>query len=64
MHPLNQLNEMADFETHSKSQPHFTSLLDQITIPKGQKAKFIFRYGYPKIEAKPSPRRSIESIIV
>ncbi|UOE95426.1 twin-arginine translocation signal domain-containing protein [Alkalihalobacillus sp. LMS39] len=64
MHPLNQLNEMADFETHSKSQPHFTSLLDQITIPKGQKAKFIFRYGYPSIEAKPSPRRSIESIIV
>ncbi|MGN8647358.1 Acg family FMN-binding oxidoreductase [Gracilibacillus sp. HCP3S3_G5_1] len=64
MQPLNQLNEMVDREKKLDVNEYFGNALKNITGDASWKGLFIFRCGYPLKETHPSPRRSINDVIL
>ena len=64
LHPLNQLNEMADREKSLNVTGHFGGELKKITGDPSWNGLFIFRIGYPLKETNLSPRRSINEVIL
>ena len=64
MQPLNQMPERAAREEVLGIQPQFGNVLQELTGGSEWQALMVFRTGYPTTEALPSPRRSIEQVIV
>jgi nitroreductase len=64
MHPLNQPVEMVDRERQLGGEPRATRALSAITGDPAWKPTFFFRMGYPNREARPSPRRPVESVVL
>ncbi|MED4531133.1 hypothetical protein ABET51_15125 [Metabacillus fastidiosus] len=64
MHPLNQVNEMADREVSLNSKPRFGDKLKKLTGDSGWNGLFIFRLGYPLEEVHISPRREMKDILL
>ncbi|MED4400382.1 hypothetical protein ABET41_18925 [Metabacillus fastidiosus] len=64
MHPLNQINEMADRETQLNSKRHFRNKLKELVGHSDWNGLFIFRLGYPLEEVHISPRREIKNILI
>jgi hypothetical protein len=64
MQPLNQMPERAAREEVLHIQPQFGKVLQELTGGSEWQALMVFRTGYPTTAALPSPRRSIEEVIV
>ena len=62
--PLNQMSERADREQQLGIEPRFGKVLTELVADAGSQALMPFRIGYPTVEAKPSPRRDIQSVLV
>ena len=64
MHPLNQMPERADREASMGSEAKFGNALKELIGDTNWQALMPFRMGYPLRESLPSPRRSVEDVIV
>lgn len=64
MHPMNQPVELVDREHQLNKEPIAAKELATLTGDKNWKPTFSFRAGYAVTEAKSSPRRKIEDVIV
>ena len=64
MQPLNQMSERADRERQLGIEPRFGNALGELVADAGFQALMPFRIGYPTVEAKPSPRRDLQSVLV
>jgi hypothetical protein len=64
MQPLNQMSERADREQQLGIEPRFGNALKELVGDTGMQALMSFRVGYPTVEAKPSPRRDLQSVLV
>lgn len=62
--PLNQMSERADREQQLGIEPRFGAALKELVADAGSQALMPFRIGYPTVEAKPSPRRDVQSVLV
>ena len=62
--PLNQMSERADREQQLGIEPRFGNALRELVADAGFQALMPFRIGYPTVEAKPSPRRDLQSVLV
>lgn len=62
--PLNQMSERADRELQLGLEPRFGNALKELVADAGSQALMPFRIGYPTVEAKPSPRRDLKSVLV
>jgi len=62
--PLNQMSERADREQQLGIEPRFGKVLTELVADAASQALMPFRIGYPTVEAKPSPRRDIQSVLV
>lgn len=60
VHPLNQVNERQDRESQLGLDPYFGHALQQL-VGEGEHV-FMFRIGYARDAALPSPRRPIEEV--
>jgi hypothetical protein len=63
LHHMNQVTERVDRERQLGIRPRFGEALPQI-LPQGWQALASFRVGHPTREARPSPRRAVEAVIV
>ena len=63
MGPLNQMVERLEREMQLKIEPHFGREVDALVSETSWQALFPFRMGYPKVEAKLSPRRAIQDVM-
>lgn len=61
LHPLNQVNERLDREQQMNLTPHFGDALRSIVGGHGEHV-FLFRMGYARDQALPSPRRSADEV--
>jgi len=64
MHPLNQMPERADREASQGIEPKFGNALKELIGDPTWQALMPFRMGYPLQDSLPSPRRSVEDVIV
>ena len=64
MHPLNQMPERADRETSVGIEAKFGNVLKELIGDGKWQALMPFRIGYPLRESLPSPRRSVEDVVV
>ena len=64
MQPLNQLPERADREVTQDLEPRFTRALSALMEGTQTQALMPFRIGYPLTPALPSPRRSVEQVLL
>ena len=64
MNPLNQMVERLEREKQLKIEPHFGREVDALVSDSSWQALFPFRMGYPKVEAKLSPRRAIQDVML
>ena len=64
MQPLNQMTERAERETQLGTKPDFGGVLEDLIGEPGWRALMPFRVGYPTAEARLSPRRAVEDVIV
>jgi hypothetical protein len=64
MQPLNQMPERADRERSLGIEPRFDRALKELAADPGWEVLMPFRLGYPTVAAWPSPRRSIDEVIV
>jgi hypothetical protein len=64
MQPLNQMPERADRELQLGIEPRFGNALKELVADAGMHALMPFRIGYPTVEAKPSPRRDLRSVLI
>ena len=64
MQPLNQMSERADRERQLGIEPRFGNALKELVGDAGMQALMPFRVGYPTVEARPSPRRDLQSVLV
>ena len=64
MQPLNQMSERADRELQLGIEPRFGKALKELIGDAGMQALMPFRAGYPTVEAKPSPRRDLKSVLI
>ena len=64
MQPLNQMSERADREQQLGIEPRFGNALKELVGDAGMQALMPFRVGYPTVEAKPSPRRDLKSVLI
>ncbi len=64
MQPLNQMPERADRELQLGIEPRFGNALKELVADAGMQALMPFRIGYPTVEAKPSPRRDLRSVLI
>lgn len=62
--PLNQMQERADRERQLGIEPRFGIALKELVADAGIQALMPFRIGYPTVEAKPSPRRDVKTVLV
>jgi len=62
--PLNQMSERADREQQLGIEPRFGKALQELVADAGSQALMPFRIGYPTVEARPSPRRALESVLM
>ena len=64
MQPLNQPAERADREVQLGAEPRFGNALAELLGDPNWHALMPFRLGYPTEEARLSPRRSVEAVLV
>jgi hypothetical protein len=64
MQPLNQMPERAAREEVLALKPKFRNVLRDLAGGSEWQALMFFRTGYPTTEALPSPRRSVEEVVV
>jgi hypothetical protein len=64
MQPLNQMSERADRELQLGIEPRFGTALKELVADAGWQALMPLRIGYPTVEAKPSPRRDLKSVLI
>ena len=64
MGPLNQMGERLERELQLKSDMHFGREVGALVSDSSWQALFPFRMGYPKVEAKLSPRRAIQDVML
>lgn len=64
MQPLNQPAERADREVQLGVEPRFGNALAELLGDPAWHALMPFRLGYPTEEARLSPRRSVEAVLV
>jgi hypothetical protein len=64
MQPLNQMPERGDRERSLRIEPRFDNALKEFAGDSGWEVLMPFRLGYPTVAAWPSPRRSIDEVIV
>jgi hypothetical protein len=64
MGPLNQMAERLEREPQLKIDPHFGREVDALVGDSSWQALFRFRMGYPKVEARLSPRRAIQDVML
>jgi hypothetical protein len=64
MQPLNQMSERADREIQLGIEARFGRALTELVGEAGLQALMPFRIGYPAVEARPSPRRDVQSVLV
>jgi hypothetical protein len=64
MQPLNQVVERIDREISLGEASTMDASLHALTNGSGWQVVMPFRIGYPTIEAQPSPRRSVEMVLV
>ena len=64
LQPLNQMPERADRETTTGAEPRFTSVLKTLVHDSSWTAVMPFRLGYPEHSVLPSPRRSLQSVLI
>jgi nitroreductase len=64
LQPLNQMPERSDRETTTGAQPRFTSVLKTLVDDSSWMAVMPFRLGYPEHPVLPSPRRSLQSVLI
>jgi hypothetical protein len=62
--PLNQMSERADRELQLGIEPRFGNALRELVGDARMQALMPFRIGYPTVEAMPSPRRDLQSVLV
>jgi hypothetical protein len=63
-HPLNQMSERADRERQLGIEPRFGNALTELVGDASLQALMPFRIGYPTIQALPSPRRDLKTVLV
>ena len=64
MQPLNQVAERVDREVSQNLEPRFTRALVELMEGTSTAALMPFRIGYPLTPALPSPRRSVEAVVI
>lgn len=64
MQPLNQVAERVDREASQNLEPRFTRALVELMEGTSTAALMPFRIGYPLTPALPSPRRSVEAVVI
>lgn len=64
MQPINQLSERADREVQLGIEPIFGKALKDLLRDDSWKAVMPFRVGYPTVKANPSPRRSVQDVLL
>ena len=64
MQPLNQMSERADRELQLGIEPRFGTALKELVADAGWQVLMPLRIGYPTVEAKPSPRRDLKSVLI
>jgi hypothetical protein len=64
MQPLNQVVERIDREISLGEASTMDASLHALTDSSGWQVVMPFRIGYPTIEAQPSPRRSVEMVLI
>ena len=64
MQPLNQPAERADRELQLGIEPRFGNALAELLGDPSWHALMPFRLGYPTEDARLSPRRSVEAVLV
>ena len=62
--PLNQMSERADREQELGIEPRFGNTLRELVGHARMQALMFFRIGYPTVEAMPSPRRDLQSVLL
>ena len=62
--PCNETVEMVDHEKWTGKSPSRAAMLEAITGDAGWQPTFVFYMGYPLRTALPSPRRSIQDVII
>ena len=62
--PSNEAVEMVDHERFRSKEPRRAGLLTGITRDVGWQPTFVFYMGYPTRTAPPSPRRSIDNVVL
>jgi nitroreductase len=62
--PSNEAVEMVDYERFRGKEPRRAGLLTGITGDVGWQPTFVFYMGYPIRTAAPSPRRSIDNVVL
>jgi nitroreductase len=62
--PSNEAVEMVDYERLRGKEPRRAGLLTGITGDVGWQPTFVFYMGYPIRTAPPSPRRSIDNVVL
>jgi hypothetical protein len=62
--PLNQMSERADRERQLGIEPRFGEALKTLVGDASMRALMPFRIGYPTMQAGPSPRRDLQSVLV
>jgi hypothetical protein len=63
LHHMNQVTERADREEQLSIAPRFGKALDQL-LPSGWQALSTFRIGHPTHDARRSPRRPVEAVLL
>jgi len=63
LHPLSQITERIDRELTMGSSPRFGAAGRELSGGRGE-VMMIFRAGFPMHEASPSPRRSVEDVVL
>ena len=64
MQPINQPVELVDRERQLSKEPWMERALATLTGDASWKPTFAFRMGYPTREVPPSPRRSVEAVVL
>jgi nitroreductase len=64
MQPLNQMPERAVRERILGIEPQFGRALSELAGGSGMQVLMVFRIGYPKVPALPSPRRPVKDVVL
>jgi hypothetical protein len=62
--PLNQTSERIDREEQLSIEPIFGNALHDLIADEAWHLLMPFRIGYPTVQANPSPRRSLEAVLI